>query len=107
MIDVMLTLKVIFSFTTGIVVMMISFWVYYKIKYLLKKRRLEKEHRERMERRRIEQEIYDIWATQGRNNNVRNYLDGFDYFIPKRESKEPIKPIKKPMYHHFTGLPWE
>lgn len=105
MIDMMLTLDMILIL---VVVMMISFWVYHKVRYLRKKMRLQKQYRERMERRRIEQEIYDIWATEhGYRNNVRNYLDGLDYFIPQRESKEPIKPIKKPMHHHFTGLPWE
>ena len=85
-----------------VVVIMISFWVYHKVRYLRKKMRLQKQYRERMERRRIEREIYDIWATEhGYRNNVRNYLDGLGWYytIPR---KDPIKPIKKPMYHHFT-----
>jgi hypothetical protein len=107
----------ILSFVLGIVIMSILFWVHYKIRYIRKKRRLEKQHRDRMEEQRIQDELFDIWAREyGTRNNIRRYLedtssvtyieDCFGNIFPQTK-KDPIKPKKKKMYHHFTGLPWE
>ena len=45
-------------------------WVHYKIRYIRRKRRLEKQHRDRMEEQRIQEELFHIWAREyGTRNN--------------------------------------